>query len=128
MASVVFFESRIAAAPRNRDRWIFGLLMAAAVLTRVAGVFLLAAFAAHVATETVRRRRRPAAADLIPLVPAVGLTLAWWAVRPLAGGDIYGSIALARSTMPSSANSMSISAEAWVRASPRSRASGSQVT
>jgi hypothetical protein len=90
MASVVFFESRMAAAPRNRDRWLFGLLMAAAVLTRVAGVFLLAAFAAHVAMETVRRRRRPAAADLIPLVPAVGLTLAWWAVRPLAGGDIYG--------------------------------------
>ncbi len=38
------------------------------------------------------------------------------------------SIAPARSTMPSSANSISISAEACVRASPRSRASGSQVT
>lgn len=91
MAAIVFHESRAAAPPRNRDRWIFGLLVAAAALTRVAGFFLLAAYALELGVRAVRSKRRPPMADLVPFVPAVVLALAWWTLRPMAGGDVYGS-------------------------------------
>jgi 4-amino-4-deoxy-L-arabinose transferase-like glycosyltransferase len=89
MASLVFFEARLAATPRDRDRWLFGLLMGAALLTRVAGVFLLAAYLAHVGVRWLRRADRPGIGALIPLVPPVALALAWRLVRPMAGNDDY---------------------------------------
>lgn len=90
MASLVFFESRLAVAPRDRDRWLFGLLLAATLLTRVAGIFLMAAYAIHVAVRCMRDRKHRGLADFIPLVPPAALTLAWWAVRPMASRDVYG--------------------------------------
>ena len=89
MAGLVFFEARLAVAARGRDRWLFGLLLAAVLLTRVAGIFLMAAYAIHVAVGCVRDRKRPDLADFIPFVPPAALTLAWWAVRPMAGRDVY---------------------------------------
>jgi len=89
MASLVFFEARLVATPRDRDRWIFGLMMAAALLTRVAGVFLVVAYVAHLGVRWLRRAGRPGAIALVPLVPPMVLALAWRLLRPMQGADDY---------------------------------------
>lgn len=90
MAALVFFDSRLFARGRARDRWMFGLLLAAAALTRVAGFFLVAAYGIREAIACAREGRRPQARDFVALVPPVALTLLWWALRPMAGRDVYG--------------------------------------
>ena len=90
MASLAFHDARLAAAPpRARDRWIFGFMMGAALLLRVAGLFLVVAYIAHVAVRWLRRVERPGAGALVPLVPPVALALAWRVLRPMQGADEY---------------------------------------
>ncbi|MFZ3323172.1 MAG: hypothetical protein WA190_12430 [Usitatibacter sp.] len=61
---------------------VLSLLFAAAYMTRVAGVALLAAYAAHLAVRAVSRRERPALRSLLPIAIPVVLQLAWMALRP----------------------------------------------
>lgn len=70
--------------------WLaFGGLLAAAILTRAAGLALVAAFVAAAALRALRRTDRHAWAPFLALVP-VALSLgAWIALRPTTGTDNY---------------------------------------
>jgi hypothetical protein len=88
LGALHFHEVRVA-----RDRpgvgtyLFFGVLLAAAILTRVVGIMLAAAYAAHLAVAFLAHRDRRAAAWL-PLAPAAVLVGSWMALRP--GGHVYG--------------------------------------
>lgn len=75
---------------RTRDALVLGALLAAAWLTRVAGIALVAAYAAHVAIRAIARRRRPDNGELIALIVPVAAELAWLALRPKLVAPGYG--------------------------------------
>lgn len=89
LGALVFVEARTGPGASVRDGWILGLLLAAAVSVRTAGFALVAAYAAHVAVGAVRHRRLPRAGDAIALALPVAAAIAWVALRPLEGRDIY---------------------------------------
>jgi 4-amino-4-deoxy-L-arabinose transferase-like glycosyltransferase len=72
-----------------RMRWLLGFVMAAAVLTRSAGVALVLAYCAWAALRAVRREEALARLAL-PLVPVVVLVGMWMWLRPPLQGDAYG--------------------------------------
>ena len=67
-----------------------GLLVSAAVLTRTAGIALVAACAVHVAIAARASRRLEPASVLPVALPLLSLLL-WRAVRPEAAHDVYGT-------------------------------------
>ncbi|HUJ00670.1 MAG TPA: hypothetical protein VLY46_10570 [Usitatibacter sp.] len=98
LLSVVALDLHAARMEPRRDvapgAWVaFGMLLAAAVLTRAAGVALVAAFTVHAAVRALRRADRPRWAPFLALVPVVLLVAAWIALRPAAGVDRYGAAA-----------------------------------
>jgi hypothetical protein len=90
LAALHWHESRLARSPGSVVQWaVFGLLLAAAYLTRVAAVALLAAFLAHLAWASLRSRAVPAPRTLLPLLLVALAAAAWIVLRPEAPGDIY---------------------------------------
>ena len=68
----------------------FGLLMAAACLTRTAGVALVAAYAAHAGLRALDARAAgPRVHLLVPMAVTAALVAAWLALRPEAPIDGY---------------------------------------
>ena len=65
-----------------RQPVVLGLLFAAAYLTRVAGVALLAAYAAHLTMRSLARRQWPSIRALAPLAIPIVFQLLWMAIRP----------------------------------------------
>jgi hypothetical protein len=87
LGALVYLDAR--PAGKARERCILGLLLAAAVSLRTAGFALVAAYAAHLALDCLHGRRMPAAADAIALVLPIAAAVAWIAMRPLEGPDMY---------------------------------------
>jgi hypothetical protein len=86
------WHARLAAEdPTPRDRILFGVVLAAALLTRSAGVALVAAYAAW-AVMRAWRQRNHVAPLLVPLVPVVVALVAWIAVRPPLQGENYEEV------------------------------------
>jgi hypothetical protein len=89
-AALSWHGSRLRSPGAPAREWLaFGLLLAAAYLTRTAAISLLAAYALHAAVRFARRER-PAAPLLLPLLPVALLAPLWWLLRP-GSGDAYGS-------------------------------------
>jgi hypothetical protein len=91
VAALAWHDRMAGDARDTRAYWILGSLVAAACLTRVAGVALVAAYAVHVAVRALSRRERPRVSELLPiLVPAVLYGL-WIVARPHAESNSYGA-------------------------------------
>ena len=67
---------------RDEDGLVLGLLFAAAFMTRVAGIALLAAYAAHLVVRALSLRERPSLRSLLPIALPAVLQLVWMALRP----------------------------------------------
>jgi len=78
-------------APSTRRLALMGVLLASVVLTRSAGVALVAAFAVHAGLRLARRELPPRAL-LLPLSIAVAAGLAWIALRVPLVGENYGLV------------------------------------
>jgi hypothetical protein len=88
LAALLFHETRVAEKrPGPVTYLLLGLFFAAAMLTRVIGVMLAVAYAAHLVVGFFAYRDRRAAAWL-PLLPVVVLVGGWLVLRP--GGHVYG--------------------------------------
>jgi hypothetical protein len=93
MAALHFHDARPEGSWRARDTLLFGMLLAAVLFTRSAGVAFLAAYVMRTAVRAVRDRN----IDLrgwLALLPPVVLALSWAAIRP-GGQEAYG-LALTR--------------------------------
>ncbi len=89
LAALVFHERRLATDRGKAALLAFGALMAAAYLTRIAGIALIAGYAIHVAVEAVRRNRRPVWTAFLPFAPVLVLASVWMALRPAVEMDGY---------------------------------------
>ena len=90
LAALLWHATRVARAdPVARDRWIFGVLLALAVLTRTAGWTLVIAYLIHATWRLAHARSRgPWLAAAVPLVP-VALGLGTWAAVKPGSGSAY---------------------------------------
>ena len=97
LGCLVFFQSRLEAGTGSTRQWaVFGVLLAAAVLTRVVGATLLAALVVHVALRSIGTRSRPDWRHLaLALVPAAVLAGIWTVLKPIALEDSYGRVSTA---------------------------------
>jgi len=77
---------------RRRDWLAFGLLVAAAVLTRAAGVALVVAFLAWITSQRMRRGRPLAAPLLLALLPSIAFEALWMLLRPAGEGAGYAGL------------------------------------
>lgn len=68
----------------------FGVLLAAAFLTRLAGLALLVAYGMHVGMAAIARRERPRSSTLLVLAPVVALAALWITLRPAPQAEGYG--------------------------------------
>ncbi len=93
----LYFHARWLEAGSGRaGRWLgFGLLLAAAVLTRAAGVALLAAFLAWAAWRRAHRAQPSGAHLLVALLPSLALEALWLVLRPTAGDAGYAGLGAA---------------------------------
>ncbi|HXZ48620.1 MAG TPA: hypothetical protein VEG27_06335 [Usitatibacter sp.] len=94
LLSILALDFHAARLEARRDApwtaWLaLGGLAGAAVLTRAAGVALLAALAAHGALRAVRKVDRRAWVPFLALVPPALLAGLWLALRPVAGTNGY---------------------------------------
>jgi len=85
-----FLEGRAASAAA----WLgFGTLVAAAVLTRAAGIALVAAFIVQAAIAHARGTAPGRWRPVLALVPVAAAQAAWLVLRPEASGGAYGRLA-----------------------------------
>jgi len=90
MASVLWYETRLAdGRTRPIAALAFGVLLACAYLTRVAGLALILAYAVHVGLRLAAHRQRPSWSLLLPWVPVVVLLGLWYGLRPRPDVDAY---------------------------------------
>jgi len=89
LAALLFHERRMRAGGDARDVIIFALLLAAAVLLRVAGLALVIAYAAHLGKRFVARGDRLRLREAMPVALPLGALALWLVLRPLQGGDLY---------------------------------------
>jgi len=90
MASLVYYQTRIASREPKTHEWVlFGLLLACASLSRAIGILLLGAYLVHLAVAAWKERRLVARA-WIPAIVVVVLVGLWYAFRPKAPTDMYG--------------------------------------
>ena len=90
LSSLAWWSHRVRDGGRPGEWLVLGVLIGAAMLTRVVGVALAAALVARVAVEALAQRRSPPLGRLaLALAPGVLATLAWMALRPEAGGGSY---------------------------------------
>jgi hypothetical protein len=96
LAALLYHDARVEdeAQPGTAAWLIFGLLLACALLTRVLGVALVAAYAAHLLVRFARGRRNALPRRLVPFAPVVLLTALWLLLRPHTGGDRYQGVAM----------------------------------
>jgi len=92
LAALAWYSRRLEARAGSTGDWLaFGVLLAAAYLTRAAGVSLLIAYAVHAGLRAARERGRGAAWRLVlPALPLAALVGFWLAWRPETGVDLYG--------------------------------------
>jgi 4-amino-4-deoxy-L-arabinose transferase-like glycosyltransferase len=90
LAALIYHDRRLEAGGGKRELLVFGLLVAAAYLARVAGIALIAAYAAHVAVRAIARRKLPTHWTLVPLVLPFALAALWLFLRPRPDMDNYG--------------------------------------
>jgi len=89
--AALLWRERFGAGPDWKPAAALGLLVSAAVLTRTAGIALVAACAVQAALEA-RTRRRIAAAALLPIAMPIAFALLWRVVRPQPDHDVYGTL------------------------------------
>jgi hypothetical protein len=86
----LLYHDRCLDADADRRAWIvLALLLAAAYLTRVAGIALVAAYAVHLAVRAIARRKVPTPWALLPLALPMLLSALWLALRPHQEVDNY---------------------------------------
>jgi len=90
LAALVWHDEGGGEASLRREA-ILGLLIGAACLTRVAGIALVAAYAVHLAVQSVGRRRLPRASALLPLLVPVLFQGLWSLAKPHGEFNSYGS-------------------------------------
>lgn len=89
LVALVFHERSVRTDAGKGRLFVFGLLLAAVYLTRVAGIALILAYVAHVAVPAIARRKRPGASALIPIAVPLALAALWLALRPEPQIDNY---------------------------------------
>ncbi|HEX7558117.1 MAG TPA: hypothetical protein VF386_02920, partial [Usitatibacter sp.] len=88
--AAILYHDRCLAENAARRAWVvFALLLAAAYLTRAAGIALIAAYAVHLAVRAILRRKRPTLWAFLPLAVPVLLSGLWLALRPQPDVDNY---------------------------------------
>jgi hypothetical protein len=93
LAALLFHEARLHPARAGAREWLaFGVLLAAAWLTRAAGVALLAATVAHVLVRLFTDRQTPRGRFLLAFVPPLLLGALWMGVRPTPEGANYARV------------------------------------
>jgi len=124
MAALQYHDSRLATRRDGARGWewlVFGLLLAAACLSRVIGFFLVGAYLAHVIFGSIGQRKKPRAAAWLPLAPVVALFGLWQWVRPRVDFDAYAfaTRAIAGDWIAApgaqAAKSWQIFGDAWIR-------------
>ncbi|MGZ5067702.1 MAG: hypothetical protein ACXWG1_19110 [Usitatibacter sp.] len=90
LAALAVHDRRLAVKPGTGPALAFGILLAAAFLTRLAGLALVVAYAMHVAVGAISRRERPPGSTLVAIVPIVVLASLWIALRPAPQAEGYG--------------------------------------
>jgi hypothetical protein len=90
LAALIYHDRRVETGGGKRELLVFGLLVAAAYLSRVAGIALIAAYAAHVAVRAIARRKLPTPWTLMPLILPFALAGLWLLLRPRPDVDNYG--------------------------------------
>jgi hypothetical protein len=90
LAALIYHDRRLETGGSKRELLVFGLLVAAAYLSRVAGIALIAAYAAHVAVRAIARRKLPSPWTLVPLILPFALAGLWLLLRPRPDADNYG--------------------------------------
>ena len=121
LVALHYHARRIEGRDAGARSWlVFGVLVAAATLTRAVGAVLVVAFAAQVGWRAIRMRRPPAARLLLALLPLAALEALWIVLRPVAGTDTYartgGSMVAAWLHVPGLMLSVGVPAffDAWV--------------
>jgi hypothetical protein len=91
MAALLYFETRVASTrePRALQWVLFGLLLAAAALSRAIGILLLGAYLIHVFVR-VFKERRVALPACVPVLVCLAFVVLWYVIRPRAPTDMYG--------------------------------------
>lgn len=91
LAALHFHGTRLAGErSKAADALIFGVLLGLALLTRTAGVALVAAYALHAAIRAAASATQPRLHLALPLVPVAILAALWLALRPPFQGGNYG--------------------------------------
>jgi hypothetical protein len=91
LAALLYHDRRLDENAGRRAWIVFALLLAAAYLTRVAGLALLAAYVVHLTVRTIARRKlsTPSPWAFLPMALPVLLSGLWLALRPHQQMDNY---------------------------------------
>jgi 4-amino-4-deoxy-L-arabinose transferase-like glycosyltransferase len=89
LAAIIYHDRRVEEDGVKGEFIVFGLLMAAAYLTRVAAIALIAAYATHVAVRAIGRRKLPSPWTLVPVIVPLALAGVWLVLRPQPDVDNY---------------------------------------
>jgi hypothetical protein len=96
LSALYYYETRLHGETGRAHQWvIFGLLLGSAVLSRSAGLGLVAAYGVHAVCAVVGGRRKGAWKFLLPALPPALMLIVWVAVRPTPEGANYQSLAAA---------------------------------
>ena len=82
LGALVYHERRVEKNGSGPSYVLFGLLLASAYLTRVAGIALLAAYTAHGVAGAISRRKLPSPKEFLPILIALALQGLWIGLRP----------------------------------------------
>lgn len=89
LAALLYEAKRVRPGSSVRAYAILGLWIAAALLTRTAGIALVVAYGAKVVLGAVRRRQLPGARIWLPVAIAVAAQVAWLWLRPALAVTAY---------------------------------------
>jgi 4-amino-4-deoxy-L-arabinose transferase-like glycosyltransferase len=92
LAALSFHERRPETERGKAGYLVFGMLLAGACLTRVAGIALVAAYAAYLLVGAVGRKRLPSPWAALAFVLPLASILVWMALRPQPPVDSYGQV------------------------------------
>ncbi len=133
LAALLYGATRVRFESRARSYAVLGLWIAAALLTRTAGIALVAAYAATVVVGAAKRRQLPPARAWLPVAVAVAAQLAWLLARPVLAVQAYqqafGSLAASWLQQPVAtfAESWGYLSRAWTGAFSGDAAGGALV-
>ncbi|HEX7403121.1 MAG TPA: hypothetical protein VF287_03825, partial [Usitatibacter sp.] len=89
LAAIIYHDRRVDEDGVKGEFIVFGLLVAAAYVTRVAGIALMAAYAMHVAVRAIGRGKLPSPWTLVPVILPLALAGVWLVLRPQPDVDNY---------------------------------------